>query len=395
MRVLHAYNTHRGFGGSDTTTAATIEVLRRRGVEVDEFVRDSRTLPANLAGRLTAFVGGLYSAGAVREFERVLAERRPEVVHVHELYPLISPWILPACTRAGVPVVMTCNDYRLSCPIATHYTAGEACYRCAGGREYWCVLRNCRASLPESAAYALRNASARAFGLFDRHVHRFVAISDYQRDFFTGTLGIAPHRVVLNYCAISLPPHPVEDPSRGGYVGYAGRFAKEKGVETMIEACRIAGLPMRFAGDAPEHPAIRPGDDAGFVMTRSPAELADFYRGARVVVVPSTWSEAFGIVPAEAMSHGIPVVASRLGALQGTVRDGETGLLARPGDAADFAAKIASIWNDADLARRLGRGARAHVEARFSHDAHFERLMRVYREAAAPGAAPALAAACR
>ena len=390
MRVLHTYNIHRSFGGSDSTTAATIAVLRARGIEVEEFVRDSRDLPANLAGKFTAFAGGLYAREAVREFAEVLRRRRPDVVHVQELYPLISPWILPCCTRAGIPVILNCNDYRLSCPIATHYTRGAACYRCAGGREYWCVLRNCRASLSESLAYALRNASARHFGLFSRHVHRFVVHSEYQRDFLTARAGIEPGRVVLNYCAIALPPKSVADPAQGGYVGFAGRFAREKGVEVMVEACRLAGLPMRFAGDAPRHPAVRPDDDASFVMTRSPAELAEFYRGARVIVVPSLWSETFGIVPAEAMSHGIPVVASRIGALQETVRDGETGLLAEPGNAADFAEKIGRIWTDPGLARRLGRNARRRVESEFSHQAHFDRLARVYAQAIAQagGATP-------
>jgi glycosyltransferase involved in cell wall biosynthesis len=381
MRVLHAYNNHRGFGGSDRATEATIGVLRERGVHVEEFKRDSREIPQNLAGKIQAFAHGIYAPGAVREFAAVLRERPPDVVHVHELYPLISPWILPACTRAGIPVVMSCSDFRLSCPIATHYTRGEACYRCAGGREYWCVLRNCRAQVPESVAYALRNASARRFGLFDRNVSRFVVASEYQRDVLAAKAGIDPGRVTVNYCAISLPPEPVSDPSLGAYVGFAGRFADEKGVEVMVEACRRVGVPMSFAGSAPDHPAVGPGDDATFVMTGSAEELARFYRGARILVVPSLWAETFGIVAAEAMSHGIPVVASRIGALEGTVRDGETGLLAQAGDAADLAEKIARIWNDAALARRLGANARKVVESEFSHQAHFDRLMRVYAEA--------------
>ena len=338
-------------------------------------------LPANVTGKITAFVGGLYAAEAVRDFATVLSRRRPDVVHVHELYPLISPWILPCCERAGVPVIMSCSDFRLSCPIATHYARGESCYRCAGGREYWCVLRNCRRSVPESVAYALRNASARRFGLFLHNVHRFVAASHYHGDILIEKVGIGPGRVVVNYCAIPLPPQGVADPAQGSYVGYAGRFAQEKGVEIMVEACRRAGLPMRFAGDAPCHPAVRPDDDAAFVMTQSPAELAEFYRGARVVVVPSVWAEVFGIVPAEAMSHGIPVVASRLGALQEIVRDGVTGLLAEPGNIADFAEKIAQLWSDRDLARRLGGNARRHVETEFSPRAHFDTLARVYAEA--------------
>jgi len=252
-----------------------------------------------------------------------------------------------------------------------------------GGREHWCVVRNCRESLPESFAYALRNASARRFGLYLRHVERFVTISGYQRDFLAAHAGAEAARFVVNPCVVGMPPEPVNDPTRGGYVAYAGRFVHEKGVEVMVQACRREGLPMAFAGDAPSHPAVRPEDGARFVMTKSPAELAAFYRGARVVVVPSIWTETFGLVAAEAMSHGIPVVASRIGALPETVRDGETGLLAAPGDAADLAAKIRRVWDDADLARRLGRGARRHVETEYGEQAHLRRQMEIYRDAIA------------
>jgi glycosyltransferase involved in cell wall biosynthesis len=388
MRVLHAYNAHRGLGGATLAAQATIRILRERGVQVEEFTRDSRSLPSGIAGKVTAFAAGLYAAGAVREFEAVLRQRRPDIVHVHELYPLISPWILPASARAGVPVVMTCNDFRLSCPIATHYSRGSECYRCLGGREYWCAVRNCRSSVPESIAFALRNASARLFGLYERHVWRFVSISEFHREYLVGRVGIAADRIALNYPPITLPAEPVADPSQGAYVGFAGRFAPEKGVEVMIEACRRLGVPMRFAGDASHHPAVRPGDQASFVMTQSREELAEFYRGARVIVSPSIWTETFGVVPAEAMSHGIPVVASSLGALKDTVPDGEAGLHARPGDAADFAEKIGRIWNDADLARRLGRGARRHAASQFSEQAHFDRILRVYGQAGGRTAGP-------
>lgn len=386
MRVLHVFNKHRGFGGSDRATAATIAVLRTRGVQVEEFVRDSNDLPAGLPGKLTAFVGGLYAGEALRAFDAVLAARRPDLVHVHELYPMVSPWVLPRARRAGIPVVMTCNDFRLSCPVATHYTRGAPCYRCLGGREHWCVLRNCRDNLPESVSYALRNASARAFGLFRRHVLRFVAISAYQRDFMIQHWGLDPSRVVLNHCAIDLPPQPVADPASGAYVAFAGRFVHEKGVAVLVQACRLAGVPLALAGDAPTHPAVSAGDDVRCVMTRSDAELAAFYRGARMLVVPSIWPETFGIVAAEAMGHGVPVVASRIGGLPGSVRDGETGLLAEPGDVQDLAAKIGRLWADPALARRLGAAARRHAEQSFGHEAHFQRLMAVYDQALTSGA---------
>jgi glycosyltransferase involved in cell wall biosynthesis len=380
MRVLHANNVHRGLGGVSRAVAATVDILRAGGIQVDLFQRDSAKLPATLAGRATAFVSGLYASSAVRAFRAALRELRPDVVHVHELYPLISPWILPQCASEAIPVVMSSYDYRLSCPIATHYVRGEECHRCVGGREHWCVVRNCRGSLPESLAYALRNASARRFGLFEGHVARFLPVSRHLGDFLERHSGIEPSRIAVVPPPVRVPSTPVEDPSRGAYVAYAGRFAPEKGIAVLVEACRHAGLPMRFAGDAPAHAAVREDDDAAFVMTRSAEELAQFYRGARVVVMPSTWSETFGVVAAEAMSHGVPVVVSRIGALTETVVEGVTGLYANPGDARDLARQLRRVWDDAALARELGRNGRKRIEETFSDRMHFERLSRVYGE---------------
>ena len=380
MRVLHANNAHRGLGGVGRAVASTLEILRAGGIEAELFERDSRDIPAHFAGKAAAFFSGLYAARAVRAFRARLRALRPDVVHVHELYPLISPWILPQCAAEGIPVVMGAYDYRLSCPIATHHVRGAECHRCLGGREHWCVIRNCRASLPESLAYALRNASAGRFGLFERHVARFLPVSEHLGGFLARQLGIDRSRISVVPPPIRVPATPVEDPSQGAYVAYAGRFAAEKGIGILVEACRRAGLPMRLAGDAASHPAVRAGDDAAFVEARTREELARFYRGARVVAMPSTWSETFGMVAAEAMSHGIPVVVSRIGALPETVAEGVTGLAAVPGDVDDLARQLRRVWDDAALARRLGREGRRRVEAHFSERSHLDRLARVYAE---------------
>ncbi len=382
MKILHVYNRHRGGGGADDACATTIRILASRGLEVGVFARSSRDLAPGLRGEVRAFFGGIYARAAVREFARQLAEFKPDVVHVHELYPLISPWVLPRCTRAGVPAVMTCYDYRLTCPIATHFRRGALCHRCIGGREHWAVLKNCRNSLPESVAFALRSGVARKSQLFTRHVARFIALSEFSRSWLVEKAGVPEERTSLVPCGLPIPERGVEDPSRGGYVGYAGRFAPEKGVEVLLEAARRAGLPLKLAGDAPTHTAVRPGDRISFVMTKSAGELAAFYRDARMIAVPSIWYETFGIVPVEAMSHGVPVVASRIGALRETVEDSVTGLLFEPGSAGDLAEKLARLWNDSALCRSLGAAARERARERFSEDAHFNRLVAVYQDVA-------------
>jgi glycosyltransferase involved in cell wall biosynthesis len=393
MRVLHAYNAHRQGGGSDDACRETIRASRQAGLEVGIFARDSNALPAGWRGKAQAFASGLYAAAAIAEFRRRLAEFRPQVVHTHELYPLISPWILPQCRAAGVPVVHTCYDFRLTCPVATHFQNGKTCRRCLGGREYWAVLNNCRGHFGESLAYALRNALARKFALFTKHVDHFIVQTEFGRDWLSRELGVGTERITVNPCAIAAPASSA-DPAQGAYIGFAGRFVPEKGVEYLIDAARRTGLPVRLAGNASSHPAIRPGDPVECVSTPSREDLDCFYRNARMLVVPSIWYETFGLVAAEAMSHGIPVVASRIGALLETVQDGITGLLFEPRNTDELARCVLRLWHDPHLCRELGAAGRRRIVGECNTTRHVTRLLDAYRGAigsARGGLATALA----
>lgn len=377
MRLLHVSNYHRRGGGSDNATRATIGVLRENGHEVDTLERDSALLPATLPGKVRAFAGGLYARGAVAEFRDLLDRRRPDIVHVHELYPLISPWVLPECRRRGIPAVMSVYDYRLTCPVHNHHFEGKLCTKCLGGREHHCVIQNCRDSHAESLAYGLRNAVARRFGLFSSNVDLYITPTRFAAAWLREHVDLGNADVAVIPCAVDMPAT-TADPSAGAYVAFAGRFVPEKGIEVAVAAARQAGLPLWLAGDADCHPAVQPGDDVRFVRTRTREELAAFYRGARMLVMPTLWFETFPLVIAEAMSHGIPVVASRIGGLPETTIDGVTGLLFETGNAAALAARMRQLWDDPVLCRTLGRNARAHIEQAASRSRHAQLTIAAY-----------------
>ena len=386
LRVLHAYNLQRGGGGAGIAALATIAALRTRGVEVHEFVRDSRSLAPGLPGKVRAFASGLYAREAVQAFAAGLEALRPDLVHVHELYPLITPWVLPVCRRAGVPVVMSAYDYRLTCPTHNHYHEGRVCTRCLDGSEWACVRQNCRGSLPESLAYAARNALARQFDLFRRHVAMFLTPTGFSADWLVRHAGVEPRRVRAIACAVELAEAAI-DPGQGRYVGFAGRMVAEKGVQVLTAAAHLTGLPVRLALGASENLSQHPDDRfVTHVQTRSRAELADFYVGARCLVVPSIWFETGPLVVAEAMGHGLPVIASDIGALAQMVDHERTGLLFKTGDAHDLARQMRRLWDEPALCRRLGEAAREHALRTASPAAHAEAVLQAYAAVLAPDA---------
>jgi glycosyltransferase involved in cell wall biosynthesis len=384
MKVLHAFNHHRTTWGSDRARDRTIAVAQQSGIDTVVFSRDSRKLPPGLSGKVRAFVNGIYARDAVRAFEATLKSVRPDIVHTHELFPLISPWILPRCTAAGVPVVHTCYDFRLTCPIASHFVHGKVCRRCAGGHEAWAVLNNCRDNVSESLAFALRNAVARKFRLFQDHVAQFIVPSEYSFDWLMREVGIPPERIVVQPCEISMPSATPER-DHGSYVGFAGRLSFEKGVHVLIEAARRNGLPIRLASNGELPRSVAPSDPVTAIITNSHEELAEFYRHARFLVVPSLFEETFSVVSAEAMSHGVPVLASRIGALQSTVVDEVTGVLFEPGNVDDLTRKMRRMWDDPALCRRLGKAGQERVAREFNSATHLRQLRLAYDRAIASG----------
>jgi glycosyltransferase involved in cell wall biosynthesis len=358
-----------------------VRLLRREGHEVCVFERSSKDI-RGLTGKMRALTEGVYSISARKAVALLLAAERPDVVHVHNLYPLISPSVLVACREAQVPVVMRCPNYRLTCPISYHFRKGAVCELCCGGREYWCVLKNCRDSVPESVGYALRNAVARKWRLFWDNVTLYVPPTEFVKRRAVDA-GLPAERIVVVPNMISAPDSGTEASGDGEYIAYAGRISPEKGIATLLASVRRTGLPVRLAGDysgMPEIVKTAPAS-AKFIGHLNRNQLNGFYRDARFLVVPSVWFEPFGLVVAEAMSRGLPVIASKMGGLPEIVEDGVTGLLFEPGNAEDLAEKMQLLWGSPNMCRQMGMAGREKAIREYSEDVYYKRLMVVYKKA--------------
>lgn len=364
---------------------ATVELLRRRGIDASLIARDSRAIPPGLIGRASVFFSGVYSRAAAARMREWIGRERPDLIHVHNLHPQFSPSVILAAKQAGVPVVMTCHNYRLVCPSGMHMREGKICERCLGGREYWCLLTRCKGSLLESAGYALRNYVHRVRGYYRDGVDCFIAVSEFVRGRLADA-GLPEERITVVPNMVELPAK-VTDPTQGEYVAFAGRFTPQKGIATLIKAARLCGLPLRLAGDpAPMNELLAgapPNVQCIGVLERE--RLAEFYRGARLAVVPSECLEPFGLVAIEAMSHARPVIASRIGGLPEIVEHGLTGLLFQPGRATELATLMKRLWNDHGRLRSMGRAGRAKAAREYTEERYFERLMKVYESVLARG----------
>lgn len=382
MKVLQLYNEYRSmFGGEDVVVEKTAAMIEKSGNEALMFRRSSRGIDESMWLKIRAFASGIYSRSAQRDLSAVLLSERPDVVHAHNLYPLLSPSVLIACHEARIPVVMSLHNFVLTCPTVMHLSHGKVCESCRGGREYSCVLKNCRGDVLESAAYALRSASARRAGTFHQHVDRFIVLSRFARDGLVQE-GFAADRITVLPNSVAAP-HEAADPSQGRYVAFAGRMSKEKGVSVLLDAAaELPDIPFRLAGDGPllNELSARATPNVEFVGRLRHEETAEFYRGARMLVVPSVWYEMCPLVVSEAMSLGIPVVSSRIGGLPELVEEDVNGKLFEPGDSSSLRRIVAALWSDSARCSRLGSAGRANAIRDHGEASYQERLISIYRE---------------
>jgi glycosyltransferase involved in cell wall biosynthesis len=271
----------------------------------------------------------------------------------------------------------------LTCPTADHLHAGAACEKCYGGKEHHCLLQNCRGNLLESLGYALRSSVARRLGLFARNVTLFVALSQFARQRLVGAGYNAEQIAVLpNMVQPAATP---ADPAAGTYVSFAGRLSAEKDVPTLLAAAgKLPELQVRLAGGGPLETSLRaaaPGN-AQLIGRVATEDMPEFYRRARCHVLCSSAFEMCPLTILEAMSQGVPVVASAIGGVDELVEDGVTGLLFEPGNVGQLAEKLKLLWHDDQLCRRLGAAAAQRVRQRYSPAVYFGQLMSIYREAA-------------
>jgi len=382
MNIIQVNNWCRGRGGIEAVVEETTRLLKSRGMDVAVLGRDSRNLAIGLHGRAHAFLSGIYSFSAKDSMRDLIQSERPDIVHIHHIYPFISTSVIAECKRLNLPVVMTLHSYFMTCPCYFHLRKGKICEMCLGGKEYWCVLNNCRNNYLESLGYAIRNAMARKFNLFRKNITLFIALTKFAKTRLVN-IGFPESQIVTLSNMISISENS-DKRSLGEYIAYAGRISPEKGIDTLIAAAQyLPQTRVRLAGDCsnlPKYIKYKP-DNADFVGFLNKEQLMAFYRNARFLVVPSKWFEMFPLVIIEAMSFGLPVIASKIGGLPELVEEGVTGLLFEPGNAEELAEKMKLLWENPDLCHRMGQAGREKAIREYSEDIYYKRLMAIYNRA--------------
>lgn len=381
MRILIAHSFYRLEGGEDRYVTQLADLVATRH-EVE--VLDVRN--AALEPNLRTAARMVWSSRTVREIRARIEAFRPDLVHVHNVYPSLGPAVHIASEETGVPLVATVHNLRLRCPNGLMFTEDALCTRCCEGNYSHSIIHKCFPRRSQSVAYAGALWIHRFMMKLEDKVRLFVAPSEFLRQRLL-SWGVSPERISLvrNFTDLTSPLGPS---AREGFGLYVGRLSSEKGVSELLRALEAAGdPPFRVVGAGPEEPRIVDlARKLGlrrieFLGWRSPDEAHGLLSKAGYAVFPSQSNENAPLAALEAMMAGCPMVTSDRGGLPELTADGR-GMSYAAGDVMALANRIRQVRESGEA---IQMGSRAQTFARrvFTPHAHLGELERVFASVAA------------
>ncbi|OQB43242.1 MAG: Capsular glucan synthase [Candidatus Latescibacteria bacterium ADurb.Bin168] len=391
MNVLMLHNYYQQRGGEDASAEQDVALLRSHGHAVHFHpVHNDEIKDYSQYEKGALWFAPTWSRRSYRDVKSLIRGHKPDVVHVQNFFPLLSPSVLYACREAGVPVVQTLRNYRLLAPCALLMRENRVCERCIDGGLWNSIRYRCyHGSALQTASIATMIATHRWLGTWDSMVDRYVALTEFSKNVFMRG-GLFESRIVVR------PNFLMHDPGTGyerrsGAV-FVGRLSPEKGVVCLLEAWRaLSEIPLTIIGDGPlavwcaDSVRVHSMRQVKLAGAKPSAETFEAIKRALFLVSPSVCYETFGRTIIEAFATGTPVLVSDIGAGASLVSDSVTGLHFEAGNAADLAKKAREMVSDPDRLGTWGEAARREYPEKYTSEVAYGSLMRVYGDVTGGG----------
>lgn len=392
MHILMIHNFYQRPGGEDRCFEVESDLLEAHGQSVTRYALHNDRINGMPAAR--AAIKTVWNQSTYNELRSLIRQVKPDLLHFHNTFPLVSPAAYYAAQRENRPVVQTLHNYRLVCPGAILYRNDRPCEDCVGKRLPWPgALHGCyRQNKLASSTVALMLTSHHILGTWTRQVDRYIALTDFNRQKFIQG-GLPAEKIAIKPNLIFPDPGNGDSPRRGAL--FIGRLTPEKGIATLLAAweCLDPKVPLKIVGTGPMEAEVGAAQKAGlgveWLGQIAPEEVFALMKSSSFLIFPSQWYEGFPRTLVEAFACGLPVIASRLGSMPEIVADGCTGLLFQPGEVGHLVDRVEWALAHPQQLAGMRRAARAEFEAKYWAERNYDTLMEIYQSAICPDQAPA------
>ncbi len=383
MRILIIHNKYGKYSGEEAVVDAQVKLLRSKGYDVITYFRSSEELENMSNGKAKAFFMAFHNSKAIKEIKALIIDRKIDLVHIHNLYPIISPAVLPEIKKLGIPIAMTVHNYRLLCPNGLFFTNGTICEKCTGfGKELNCIANNCEGSVLKSVGYAFRNMWARTRKYYMNHVDAYLCLTEFQKSKLTANQFEEKKCYVIPNMYNKEVTNIDYNIDKRHYVAYAGRISPEKGISVLLAAAkRLPHISFQIAGQMREgyNKELEIPDNVILKGMLNAEAMKTFYSQARLYLHTSICYEGFPMVFPEAMAFKLPIIAPKMAGYPEIAEHNFNGLLFKPKDVEHLKKLILSIWDDEVKLKHLGNNGFIKMKEKYSPETYFESLKSTYQ----------------
>lgn len=385
LKILMIHNRYQYRGGEDFVFEVESEMLSRHGHTVEQLIFDNKEIQTGF-DKFMLVLQGIYNSSSAKRVEGVIKRFQPDIIHVHNFFPLASPAIFYVAERHNVPTVVTLHNFRLVCPSATLYFKGriyeDNLHRLV---PFDAIMRGVyRNSKIQTAGLAAITTVHNLIGTWKNKVGKFIVLTDFARKKFLSSA----LRVDSNQFAVK--PNFVDDygfgepEKREDFFLVVGRLSDEKGIDTLLRASDLGNFKVVLMGDGPLKDqvlkAAAKNPNIQYMGFQDKTVIQDYMKRCRALLFPSLSYEGLSITMLEALSMGTPIIASRLGSMAEVLTDHVNGLHFEPGNAEELLAKINELDDNPSLVVKLGANARKSYVELYTPEVNYKILLDIYTQ---------------
>ncbi len=392
MKVLIVHNYYRNHGGEETSVSNKIKLLKENGIEVKTFSRNNSNIK-NIYHKILIFFSSIFSFRSAKAFKKTITDFKPDIIEVHNTFPMISPSIFSTAKKLNIPLIYYLHNFRNICGSSIISSKNKCCEKC-NGNFFLAIKNQCyRKSYLGSLSLATNNfIHKNILKTWKKQVDTFVIMNKNNLNYFT-EFGINSNKIHL------LPHFTFMNSSRmlkkKNYALFVGEFSRNKGFHTLIKAFNEIDYQLKIIGQVKNKDEDlkklninlnkvgfinkkRNIENIGFVENN---QLSKYYAEANFTIFPSEAEETFGYVIIESFANFTPVLSSNQKSLKKIVKNEYNGLLFESGDHLDLKNKIEWLVRNTSFTKNMSFNAKKDFDNNYSSKIHFSALMSLYKKA--------------
>ncbi|MEW8027998.1 MAG: glycosyltransferase family 4 protein [Candidatus Thiodiazotropha sp.] len=377
-KILLVHNRYQQQGGEDSVVDEEMKMLEAHGHNVKLYTRNNTDI--DHLDRTLLFVSAIWSKRTIRDLEQIISVEKPDIIHIHNTFPLISPSVYWVAKKHNIPTIQTIHNFRLSCIQAMYIRNMKVCEDCLKKGPWRGAIRKCyRGSILASVSSAMIIQFHRIIGTYQNKIDTYIALNEFCKQKLI-EMGLPKDKIKIkpNFVTLEHAKRQIRD----GNPLYVGRLSEEKGISVLANSIKsIPNQVFDIVGDGPDKKILQRLSNVRLLGKMDQAGVYRLMQKTPFLIMPSVWYENMPRTLVESYGNATPIIASRIGALGELITHMRTGLLFECGSVDDLSDSILWALQNPDEMNKMGYEAHTDFIMKYTDKVNYRLLMEIYNNA--------------